>query len=64
MTTLRDNPYLSLEDAAELTGLSIKTLRRRIAEGRLVGYRLGPRTIRVRLLDLETCARRIPSARD
>lgn len=63
MPTHQDNPYLSLDDAAELIGQSVKTLRRRIAEGRLPAYRFGPRCIRVRLHDLEACGRRIPSAR-
>jgi excisionase family DNA binding protein len=63
MALHHDNPYLSLDDAAELAGVSVKTLRRRIAEGRVVGYRMGPRCIRVRLLDLEASAHRIPSAR-
>lgn len=59
----QDNPYLSLPDAAELVGQSVKTLRRRIADGRLPAYRFGPRSIRVRLADLEACGHRIPSAR-
>jgi excisionase family DNA binding protein len=57
------NPYLSLTDAAEVVGQSVKTLRRRIASGALPAYRFGPRSIRVRLEDLEASGRRIPSAR-
>ncbi len=34
---------LSLAEAAELAGISIKTLRRRIAEGALPAFRTGPR---------------------
>ena len=63
MAIPQDNPYLSLDDAAELLGQSVKTLRRRIAEGSLPAYRFGPRSIRVRLNDLEACGHRIPSAR-
>lgn len=58
-----DNPYLSLAEAAELVGQSVKTLRRRIASGALPAYRFGPRCIRVRLADLEASARLIPNAR-
>ena len=57
------NPYLSLADAAGILGQSVKTLRRRIASGNLPAYRFGPRSIRVRLEDLEASGRRIPSAR-
>ena len=48
MTTIHEpRRYESLSAAAERTGLSVKTLRRRIAEGRLPAYRSGPRSIRV-----------------
>jgi excisionase family DNA binding protein len=53
--------YVSLSEAAELTSLSVKTLRRRIADGTITGYRCG-RSIRVRLEDLEAAFRKIPSA--
>jgi excisionase family DNA binding protein len=58
-----ENPYLSLPDAAEVIGQSVKTLRRRISAGSLPAYRFGPRCIRVRLHDLEASGHRIPSAR-
>ena len=57
------NPYLTLTEASEYLGQSIKTLRRRIAAGVLPAYRFGPRMIRVRLRDLEATATRIPNAR-
>ena len=43
---------VSLAEAAELAGLSTKTLRRRIAEGALPAFRTGPRLIRVYPADL------------
>ncbi len=55
--------YLSLEQAAEITDQSIRTLRRRISDGSLPAYRLGPRIIRIKLDDLQALARRIPTAR-
>ncbi|MGI9155328.1 MAG: helix-turn-helix domain-containing protein [Marmoricola sp.] len=55
--------YISLEQAAEITEQSVKTLRRRVSDGSLPAYKFGPRNIRVRLEDLEASARRIPSAR-
>lgn len=42
-----------LPAAAEQYGVSVKTLRRRIADGSLTGYRLGNRIILVDLDELE-----------
>ena len=53
----------SLADAAEQLGISVKTLRRRISDGTVHGYRVGrlirvdPDELRVRLLT------EIPSAK-
>ncbi|HZJ05774.1 MAG TPA: helix-turn-helix domain-containing protein [Nocardioidaceae bacterium] len=55
--------YISLEQAAEITDQSVKTIRRRVSDGSLPAYKFGPRHIRIRLEDLEAMARRIPSAR-
>jgi excisionase family DNA binding protein len=54
--------YLSLEGAAEVMFLSVKTIRRRIADGTIPAYQCGRRPIRIRLDDLEASLRRIPSA--
>lgn len=66
MTTSRldraPHQYLSLPEAAEYVGQSVTTLRRRIAVGTLPTYRFGPRSIRVRLADLEATGHRVPSA--
>lgn len=53
---------LKLREAAEWYGISERTLRRRIAEGRLPAYRVGPRSIRVAAEDVEALATRIPTA--
>ena len=53
--------YLSLEEAAEVMSLSVKTIRRRIADGTIPAYQCGRRPIRIRLDDLEAALRRIPS---
>ena len=55
--------YLSLEEAAEVMSLSVKTIRRRIADGTIPAYHCGRRPIRIRLDELEAALRRIPSAR-
>jgi excisionase family DNA binding protein len=43
--------------------LSVKTSRRRIADGTIPAYQCGQRPIRIRPDDLEAALRRIPSAR-
>ncbi|MEZ0342147.1 excisionase family DNA-binding protein [Mycobacterium sp. pV006] len=50
---------LTLTQAAARTGVSTKTLRRRIAEGLLPAYRVAGRSIRVRDTDLDTLMRPI-----
>lgn len=50
-----------LPAAAEYAGISTKTLRRRIADGSLPGYRLGARTIVVELDDVDALFKRIPT---
>ncbi|MDF1704931.1 MAG: excisionase family DNA-binding protein [Aeromicrobium sp.] len=55
--------YVTLLQAAELMSVSVKTVRRRIADGTLPAYRCGRRVIRVRIADLDSAFHRIPSAR-
>jgi excisionase family DNA binding protein len=55
--------YVSLEEAAQIMSLSVKTIRRRIADGTIPAYQCGRRAIRIRLDDLEAALRRIPSGR-
>jgi excisionase family DNA binding protein len=63
-TTTKALPvYLSLEEAAQVMSLSVRTIRRRIADGTIPAYQCGRRPIRIRLEDLEAALRRIPSAR-
>lgn len=46
--------WLSLQQAAQLLGVSVDTIRRRIAAGVLPASRCGARLIRVRAADLES----------
>ncbi|GAA1372995.1 excisionase family DNA-binding protein [Luteococcus sanguinis] len=48
----RPGALLSLHEAALALGVSVATVRRYIADGRLVANRVGPRLIRVRAGDL------------
>ncbi len=50
--------------AAEHVGCHSRTIRRYIAAGRLTGYRMGPRLIRVDLNELDALLRPIPTAGD
>ena len=54
--------YLSLDQAASIMSLSVKTLRRRIADGTIPAYQCGSRPIRIRLDELEAAMRPIPTA--
>lgn len=44
---------VSLADAADHLGTSERTIRRYVAAGKLVAYRLGPRMIRVDVAELD-----------
>lgn len=48
--------------AAQYAGVSTRTLRRYISAGRLTGYRVGPRLIRVDADELARLLRPIPTA--
>ena len=54
--------YETIAEAAQRTGVSTKTIRRRIAEGRLTGYRFGPTLIRLNPVEVDGLLRPIPSA--
>ena len=53
---------VSIDQAARLVDVSPRTIRRRIADGSLAGYRFGPRVIRVDLDEVESLLTRIPAA--
>lgn len=53
--------FISLSAAADILGISVHTLRRRIAAGELAAFRSGSRIIRVRVADLDHMLQRIPT---
>lgn len=61
MTTT--SQYESLAQAAERTGISVWTLRRRISSGELVAFTVGRRILRVRPADVDGLFRPRPSCR-
>lgn len=52
--TVARTTWASLQEAADHWGLSTKTIRRYIADGKIDARRVGPRAIRVNLASLET----------
>lgn len=55
--------FITQVEAAQLLACSVDTIRRRIAQGRLTGYRLGGRVIRVDRSEVLSLARPIPTVR-
>lgn len=55
--------YESIQDAARRTGVSEKTIRRRIQDGVLRAYRMG-RIIRLDPMQVDEAFARVPSWRD
>lgn len=49
----RRRRYISQQDAAEYLGVSDRTIREMIADGRLTGYRASSRLIRVDLNEID-----------
>ncbi len=60
-TTATRRQFESLASASERTGLSTRTLRRRIAQGLLPAYRGGPRVLRLDPEDVDRLMTRIPT---
>lgn len=51
-----------IQPAAEYADVHPRTIRRRIADGSLTGYRFGPRVLLVDLNELDALLRPIPTA--
>jgi len=52
----------TLADAAARHGVHPRTIRRRIAEGQLTGYRFGPHLLRVDPDEVDALLRPVPTA--
>lgn len=55
---------IDVDTAAEYLGVCRRTVRRMIADGKLVGYRVGPRLIRVDQAELDAIVQPIPTVGD
>jgi excisionase family DNA binding protein len=62
MTTQLERRLARINRAAEYADCNPKTIRRRIADGTLTGYRMGNRIILVDLDELDQLLRPIPTA--
>jgi len=49
--------YLTIEGGAEYLGVTTRTIREMISDGRLIGYRCGPRLVRVRRDEIDAAMR-------
>jgi excisionase family DNA binding protein len=58
----RPTRLTSVAKAAEFADVSPRTIRRWISLGRLPGYRVGPRLLKVSLDDIEALAQQLPTA--
>lgn len=56
--------YESIQSGADRVGVSTRTVRRWLSQGLIMGYRMGPRTIRLDADELDQKMRAIPTAAD
>ena len=65
MTTTKsaEHRYVTLQHAARHLSVTEQTIRRYIAEGRIQGYRIGKRALRVDSRDLDALLAPVPAAR-
>ena len=54
--------FISQQAAADRWGVSVDTIRRLVSSGKLAGYRLNGRVIRVEQTDVDRCFRLVPTA--
>ncbi len=58
----RRRELVTLQDAADHLDVSSKTIRRYIASGRLIAYRVGPRLLKIDLVEVDGLLHPIPTA--
>lgn len=58
MTTIEDRPLLTIADVAKLYNVSVSTIHRRIKDGTLKAFSVGPRSTRVDAADAHAAFRR------
>ena len=63
MAVSPNREFISQEAAAKRWDVSVDTVRRLIAAGKIAGYRLNRRIIRVDLAEVDACFKPIPTVR-
>ncbi len=63
-STLTQRRLGSIAVGAKVADVSPRTIRRYISSGRLKGYRVGPRLVKIDLCELDALVQRIPTAGD
>lgn len=56
------SPYVTQVEAAEYLGVTDRTIRRMIADGRLKAYKLGDRILRLRLDEIDAAMKPVGAA--
>jgi len=56
----KSTEWFTLKEAAESTGVSLATIRRRIADGTVPAVRFGPRLLRINASDLTVLGTPLP----
>ncbi len=54
--------YATFAEAGEVLGVSARTVRRYVIDGRLTGYRVGPKLLKVDLNEVDRLARPVAAA--
>lgn len=62
-STVLKPQFVGIADAATYLGVSVATIRRRIADGSLPGYKVAGSGLRVRVADLEKLVEPVGGAR-
>lgn len=61
-TSTATRQWITLEEAADMCGVTTKTIRRRISDGKLPAYNMaGLHTIRLKRADVDAMFTRIPT---
>lgn len=61
-TSTLKQKYVGLDEAATYLGISLPTIRRRIADGTIPAYKVAGSALRVRISDLEKLVQPVRSA--
>lgn len=56
-TLTKRRNYVTLQQAAEYLGVTDRTIRQMVSDGRLTGYRSGPRIVRLDLNEIDAAMR-------